>query len=1032
MVLMTTGGETGAQVWHQTAEPLLELHGELRLRFQELREQRDYGRGAVRLIEHGLDREELALLIGAVREALDEHDLEDRFWTRRYLPLCVVATEIGYKYQGTGTDYWPKLSREVDSVLGHAERHALREYFNLAERLTGVVPPPTSWAAQFHLIAWPISHALFPIELHSKLLQALVRHPGAILRSSTTEEIIDPIRAWAARADHQKLLSFLELGEPAAAIVRHFLSLDDPSRSVAPAFLARVSEDLRQSTGALRDLRDARRRQRIFRSRATRAHPEGAPTHDALPPTWAPFTLEPSFDGLSAPTLLVSPPMVPSTVATPHLDGLGPRARARLLRGARVGVAELVAGQPIELRLRSVPDPEDDGGVSLVTDLPPDLPRQLTLHVQRARVDVRRPLLFADHVGPASGAGQVRTRACYSGATWWLLGATGRPSALPPGVTSRGEVAGLRVFRIAPGCEEDFTWLEAQGIEREHRAVVRLVGSPSWAGPCSETMRLGSDDLLLVLVADGQVRVEPEADSLLPGAYALSLDGASGRRSLRLIDQGDVQEAVPVEIIEPSEPEEVVHLALEAPDLTVESLRRRQVGLRLRGELPFVGLTVRMRLEADGLTLARAATTTPEPLPCTIPASDRCWQAVQEMAYMVTDAPLRLIIEVGAVACGSWVFEPGGWAEPLAAPMTSDGEVSATGEMLLSPERPHWPLPDGAARPAFLLTQPVREGDRSPLAGMGTLRAPRQLTLLDRPVPSKPRLLRRLDAGAEPASVDGWTLVRTWIAWGTAVGEGLLAESVRRDVARTTEAWLVELLCGARWAQAERALPALQPPPLGAMFAGALARVGLGRDEVVDDALLAEGSPVDPERLRVAWADIFQERRELLRELADAEEDDPGFDLVCADLNRAYVVATGRHVDADIYLPPDELKPLISDTVARWEEQVWLSSLLPHLRPRWLARSLSEVGFPGLDRAGLVAELASRLREKRGAPLSWEAAWVEALVVLFTQPGRFPLDDLGRHTVSAAIIDQSAARAIRYATLRWAMADSTSGRGEVL
>jgi hypothetical protein len=59
-------------------------------------------------IEHGLDEAALSGLRAAVSRNLEaDPQLQGATWSWAYLPLLVVATEVGYRYRGTGTDFWP-------------------------------------------------------------------------------------------------------------------------------------------------------------------------------------------------------------------------------------------------------------------------------------------------------------------------------------------------------------------------------------------------------------------------------------------------------------------------------------------------------------------------------------------------------------------------------------------------------------------------------------------------------------------------------------------------------------------------------------------------------------------------------------------------------------------------------------------------------------------------------------------------------------------------------------------------------------
>ena len=88
------------------------LHAVLTAHFTELRAER--GDAPVYLLENGLDATELNALSAAVRSSLTLHRIEGHWWTPHPLPLLVAATEIGYAYRGTGTDFWPIFAEQLE------------------------------------------------------------------------------------------------------------------------------------------------------------------------------------------------------------------------------------------------------------------------------------------------------------------------------------------------------------------------------------------------------------------------------------------------------------------------------------------------------------------------------------------------------------------------------------------------------------------------------------------------------------------------------------------------------------------------------------------------------------------------------------------------------------------------------------------------------------------------------------------------------------------------------------------------------
>ncbi|MEZ4447726.1 MAG: hypothetical protein R3B72_52100 [Polyangiaceae bacterium] len=111
---------------------MMDLQRHLRERFGQLRDSR---RGAVFFVEHGLGGAELDDLRADVRASLRVHPLESGWWDQHDLPLLVAATEVGYRYQGSGTDFWPRLEEELDFGLPAESRQRIKDLFVRAVEL---------------------------------------------------------------------------------------------------------------------------------------------------------------------------------------------------------------------------------------------------------------------------------------------------------------------------------------------------------------------------------------------------------------------------------------------------------------------------------------------------------------------------------------------------------------------------------------------------------------------------------------------------------------------------------------------------------------------------------------------------------------------------------------------------------------------------------------------------------------------------------------------------------------------------------
>src|SRR5690606_7320840 len=111
--------------------------------------------------DHGLTAEECESLRGLVHDGLRCKPLESFDWSSAYLPLLVCAVEVGYGYEGNGTDFWPTLEQSLGHSFGLDDRERLSNWFAKASaRYDGVTPVDSDWEKAFCHIAWPITHAV--------------------------------------------------------------------------------------------------------------------------------------------------------------------------------------------------------------------------------------------------------------------------------------------------------------------------------------------------------------------------------------------------------------------------------------------------------------------------------------------------------------------------------------------------------------------------------------------------------------------------------------------------------------------------------------------------------------------------------------------------------------------------------------------------------------------------------------------------------------------------------------------------------
>ncbi|MEV0910039.1 hypothetical protein [Streptomyces hokutonensis] len=254
-------------------EVLKHLHEYLDSHFRTLHEHRQALQPAapVFALEHDLNDDDLELLSSAVRGAVAEgFDIRHR---TQWLPFVVHAAEIGYLY--TGDEYWPLFSQKTPGWDSgpqwkiDSNRALIKQWFKQFAAEYGGIEPKGAFAANFNIIAWPITHAIMPADLQRQMAHLLFEARAVL----TPEMLEDPNLLGACLAARtggysdrfQKLCSNQSLlGHIAAAL----LSGDDEgSPYLVQSTLVRLVVDLTNENESRTWLAQAKRSARSVRSR---------------------------------------------------------------------------------------------------------------------------------------------------------------------------------------------------------------------------------------------------------------------------------------------------------------------------------------------------------------------------------------------------------------------------------------------------------------------------------------------------------------------------------------------------------------------------------------------------------------------------------------------------------------------------------------------------------------------------------------------------------------------------------------------
>lgn len=242
----------------QIANTLEEQHQSLANNFASLAQER--GDLPVFSIEHGLDELALAAARQAVSLRVEEDPhLESAAWAWSYLPLIVIATETGYRYRGTGTDFWPLLAQDLRNEAGQAFRTGLSRLFELGHRSFRLARPGGSpWERQFPHISWPIVNSLAPLEIQSQLTDALRSAVRAGISANDPVRLLDYMQMLAAGHSSRRFETWLLQRDVAPEVMRRLLDPDSEGW-LSKAVLRRIDRDIRKDRGAYRAIAEARK-----------------------------------------------------------------------------------------------------------------------------------------------------------------------------------------------------------------------------------------------------------------------------------------------------------------------------------------------------------------------------------------------------------------------------------------------------------------------------------------------------------------------------------------------------------------------------------------------------------------------------------------------------------------------------------------------------------------------------------------------------------------------------------------------------
>lgn len=995
---------------------MLEEHRQLAARYEALRDARN---GPVFFIEHGLDEAEIAELVADVRAAVQRHSLDGGWWDAHRLPLIVVATEVGYRYRGAGTNFWPLLEQEIGAHIGDPARQRIRSRFAAAATVyRGAQPPATPWAQAFHLIAWPITHALVPLEFHRPLALTL-----ANLRENVgdldDESVYRAIRI-ASASSSARFSTLLSSQSLVVSVVRSLLGTE--SGELSPEATQRIKKDLEADQLARRSLTAARQAQRLAPKVAKRR----PPSTEAVPSISGALQLRRRENTL---VLEASFPPVDPQVSPRLRKALRRRRFAPKLWGVTTPVPseQLLSGLPFSVKLGSAP--------SVDAELLPrlellDIDAELRAILESFELRLEPPLVFA--VGADNEiARRVQGPSISGHRAYWVL--TSAPSGAMAQCPKLGEVGPYTCYALDPAIKGQCDALAQLGYIPRFGISVAFAGSPAVDRDAAAPAFVEGDQRIIVPRHSHPEGLFVEWDGNATRAgddEVVRVVVPTGDHVLQVRSGGESREFAFRGIsVSGSSPLAACTIDAQSSELTVQALMNGSLAFSIESYAPLEQLDLTVDFEAAGTMVSATAPLAPLPQVITAkhePFASLLDDTTRDLLLQTSNPVLHL--RVGNLCSGSWALErrvrPCWWVRGSNGDIVLMSELGALPYGAVAATEPHLPPTPGLDQllsETFLLA-PVglESSEYGPAADFTTLCVAPRSASLEVPGIQKPLLRRRHRAESGAAGLED--LVEGFLRWSLAETDTVTAEVRRRQITDTLDGWITELCCGTRWYERELELTTKDPWELLVEMGHA---AGLGRD-----GYLSLPDRVWHESLELAVAMIRHENPHLwtlARPPSDLAKHD--WTMVWTACDTAYqsirdrYQATGNteivdalaEADASADFDPEAWQAVFQQVLAETDYATLAALLLP---------TDAAPGFMALDPAKMspadfVEELYRWAKESQKAlagDLPNEST-LRAILALWTEPEvAVSLD--WRGALQTLISERSVARAARYLALR--------------
>lgn len=955
-------------------------------------------------IEHGLNREELSGLFSATRAALRRASMPRLLEESTYLTVIVIATEVGYSYAGVGTEYWPRLENALDTELDENDRELIAARFLKAHRAFGIKrPPDTPLNRLYRRIAWPVTNALAPMEIHRPLASALRTILASGGQAFRGEALVEGLRNTASGMWSRRLESWLQDASTAAELCSRLLDDRVEEGWLSSGIVMRIARDLRSDPEARKRLDEARAGgRRLASGRSSLSLPS------------ARYVLSLAND--RPVRLLLKGPLLPAALRHEIIDAMqSPSDRLQLAGTDRmIELDRFLAGDVVDL-YRPQERPPDPAIVR------PDGSASPTQTAERLLRELQPPAAerFAITQDPTEAVSANETEFAAAARTIALRW-------LPPNAVAEMEGGlaenwpnvrySMKERSLGEGdCLPLAGLVMSGGLEGS--TMVFADQFPIVVGPMrAEALAFHGDS------AVSQVETSPGDCVMIdapPGAYRVEARGGSGARSRSfqlVLPERFGASAASVRF----EPEQPAKDAFLAGDFTV----------RISAPVPLEDVDLRLEIR-DARGECCEAHHTIERLPARLWGRSPIFSDLRDwLSDESRDSFEPAILSVGASGIGTTTVE----LEPPEREFSfdietkswsSEDEANAHASLLATA---HSPLLQPASRQAgrgrasIELFVPAIAEDSFLSQGLCVSRSG-SFRLGDLAEPPVPKLLR--EAASRANGVGLLPVIEALVAWRLAAAASGLAELQRRWVESAVQKWVVEQLCGVAWVAAEESLEMDAISPHAALGNVLLklrdgGRIDLPRivnreDDRLIRSLLETGFRQAVPRLVEALEAIGSGQEQRSNEIHER------LDIAVSEAHERFLrsphrTSASKFDEPDFTMELDAWRDALKSAMAAGRLPRFQKLVLP--RPRWQVLASADFGaMSDDDLVSLLDECHLDARRQRGR--RWiDRGDLRAMLQVWLDPRSLLTEQDWRDRVCRFLSDRPTARSVRYVALR--------------